>query len=197
MDRRASLLWAVLGATVAPGPAQAGDATTAKLATIEVSLGGGPSLAAAVGVRDRGGTARVAAAGALTVLVRSRYFLSPFLELGTVNLFSGVIRGVEGSPDADSSLSATSLLFGPAIDLGPLRLEAALGTFRLTMRSRIAGDLAVASEGLLGYSLGATAFVLAWPQVRLGVQLKAQAITEASILRAQLGLALSVDAASW
>lgn len=141
----------------------------------------------------------IAAHGGL--VLRSRYFLSPFLDMGYVQLYSSDEEKDVGPPlgtlKSQNSLSAWSLVGGPAVDIGRVRLRAGMGVYRLQVRSTVLGATITPTELDLGYLV--TLGVTLWRSERwkLGLETRAFLISEAETGAVSLGVCGGWDTVRW
>ena len=135
------------------------------------------------------------------ILLRSPYFLSPFLDVGYVQLYSSDEEKDLGAPlgtvKSQNSLSAWSLVGGPAVDIGRVRVRAGIGMYRLQVRSTILGTTITPAELDLGYLV--TLGVMLWRSDRwkVGLESRALLIAEAETAAVSLGFCGAWDTVKW
>jgi hypothetical protein len=140
------------------------------------------------------------------VLLRSPYFLSPFFDVSWAPLRSAVLLadlGAEagGVAASTSSVGTVGVVFGAALDVGPVRALAAVGTYDTVVRSQVRGVRMMTTELDLGYALGLQLFALRVPTGRrtfkVGADVRAGIVSEAGMAYATFGLVLAEDALAW
>lgn len=179
-------------ASAEPPPASA--TTAAAPSAVEASL----RVSASLGLSFRSDptsdeTADLGAAAGVGILLRTRYFLAPELDVSYAMLFRG--QGLAGSGSADGTIDAISLSLGPAIDVAPwLRLHGAVALSWILVSATVAGDRASTASLQMGYVLGVSSFFLAMGRFRAGLDLRVLLVTEASMMSVTLGVAGTFDA---
>lgn len=145
---------------------------------------------------SRSGGAQVSA----MVLYRSPHFLSPYLEVGYAQLYASresVDTPDLGTLESDNSLSALSLVGGPALDLWRFRIRGGVGLYRVHVHSTVLGVTIDPAEYDLGWFASAGGHVYRSPHLRLGFELRSLLISEASTVCVGLGLTGTGDVLSW
>jgi hypothetical protein len=134
-------------------------------------------------------------------LLRTSYFLSPFVDLGYLQLYAADETRDLGAPlgqvESESSLSALSLSLGPAFDLGRFRARAGMGVYRLRVESTVLERTITPAEYDLGYLLTLSGALWRSGRWSVGIELRAYLIAEAETGGAALGVTGSWDAVRW
>lgn len=123
------------------------------------------------------------------VAVRFRHPVMPFLEVGATPIFrsdDAVDLGARGgATTAYNHLSASWVIAGPEVPIGPVRAWAGLGAYRLAVRSTVLGTTATSSDVSLGYGFGARLDLLSRASLRVGVGARLLLLSEAEIVAYQ------------
>lgn len=138
--------------------------------------------------------------GAALILYRSRHILSPFLELGYVNIYASRERTDVpgyGTLESENSLDAWSLIFGPALDVGPVRMRGGIGFYRLQVESTVLGKTINPVEYDLGWFASVQATVFKAGGVSFAPEVRALLISEASTATIAIGLSGRGNLLSW
>lgn len=161
---------------------------------LEVSLRAGASLGLSFRsdpISDE--TADLGAAAGLGVLLRTRYFLAPELDVSYAMLFRG--HGFAASGSADGAIDALSVSFGPAIDVAPwLRIRAGVALSWILVSATVDGSRASTSSLQMGYVFGVSSLFLSAGRFRAGLDLRAMLVTEASMMGITFGVIGTFDA---
>ena len=137
---------------------------------------------------------------ALRTSLRTRYFLSPFLEGAWFSLYSDQqTKSVPGFGPLtfDASMYALALVGGASFSFWRLYARAGVGTYELHVTAHVLGDTLSTSELDLGYSLAFGGWVFQAERVRVGAELRADFIVQASTTFATLGVTVAGDALTW
>jgi len=198
---RARSLWPLAVALAfAPAVARAEGTTAAPRHAIEI---GAAQLFAvtATSPGDASGTVftrRAGSAVGLSVMYRTPYFLSPFIDVTYYPLYERT-RSVDlgdagGRTTADGSLSAVGFIGGIALDLSRLRFRAGVGTYDVLVRSSVLGSASRAAESDMGYLVALDGYVFKAPRFRVGLEVRAAFIVEADVTSVGIGFTFSGDA---
>lgn len=164
---------------------------------LEVSLRAGASLGLSFRsdpISDE--AADLGAAAGLSVLLRTRYFLAPELDVSYAMLFRG--HGFAASGSADGAIDALSVSFGPTIDVAPwLRIRAGVALSWILVSATVDGYRASTSSLQMGYLLGVSSLFLSAGRFRAGLDLRAMLVTEASMMGLTLGVTGTFGAITW
>ena len=138
--------------------------------------------------------------GALSALLRTSYFLSPFLDVSFQPLYASTDRfdlspQLGGPVTVRSSLLALDVVAGAAYDLGRLRLRGGLGWSDVMVHSR-SGSLRT-SEWDLMYFLSAAGAIWASGPLSVGIEGRAGVIGDAGISFVSFGIVGRGDVLSW
>lgn len=138
--------------------------------------------------------------GSATILFRSRHVLSPFLDIGYARIYSSRERvEVPGyAPiESDNQLSTWTLIFGPALDIGPLRLRGGAGYYRLQVHSTVLGTTVRPAEYDFGWFASIQGHVFRAAGLSWAPELRALIISEASTATVAIGLSGHGDVLGW
>ena len=120
-----------------------------------------------------------------TLSLKTNYFLTPVLNVHHAWLASGKGTSDVGPPQGevpvDSSLRALAFLAGPAVDLGPVRLTAAVGLYWLMVQSTVDGITIDPSTIVLGYAITVDGWFARWGWGQVGGFAMANFLAEAQI----------------
>ena len=137
---------------------------------------------------------------AVSVLLRSGYFLSPFLDVSFHPLYASTdqidLGPLGGLTARRSSVLALGLVVGGAFDVRWLRLRAGIGSTDLFLRSR-SDHLLRTSERDMTYFVSASGFLWSSGRFKVGLESRVGIITEASLSFFTLGIVAGADAARW
>ena len=154
---------------------------------------GGLSAPDAISSRNGGG------ALAATVLLRSRYFLAPFLDVAYYPLSAGERAADLGrGPELVTNRAWTfGITAGAALDVWRLRLSAGLGAYDLRVQTWAAGERSTVNEIDFGYVVGVAVYPVVERRIRVGLSARAALMVEAEIPVLSIGLTLGGDALSF
>jgi hypothetical protein len=134
-------------------------------------------------------------------LVRTAYFLSPFLEFHYQPLYRSSAQvdlgRVGGLVGADRSLRTFGVLAGGAFDVWRLRLAAGIGEYRVLVRSTLNGQTTRTSEWDMGYLFSVAGFVWASDRFKLGLESRVGLITDAGTTFFWVGAVAAGDLLRW
>lgn len=188
----AALLLAVTG-VLDPSPPTRG--------AFEVSLLLGPSYVFGTPLPNAISDQRVAMGGAVAVFYRSRYFLTPFVDVGYGLLSQGSARVAEFEPGGpgviSNTLDAWHFSAGVAIDVWRLRLRAGAAVYRFGVASSFAGVDASTSDVSVGSVLGVSANVFRARRFHLGLDFMAHNAPQANVHYLRFGLSIHQDVFSF
>lgn len=200
MSRARALFPLAAALTLAPAVAHAEGATAAPRHAIEIGV---TQLFAvtATSPGDTTGTVftrRAGSAVGLSVVYRTPYFLSPFIDVTYYPLYERTrfvdLGAAGGRATADGSLSAVGFIGGLALDLSRLRLRAGVGTYDVLVRSSVLGATSHAAESDMGYLVALDGYLFKAPRFRVGLEVRAAFIVEADVTSVGIGLTFSGDA---
>lgn len=139
--------------------------------------------------------------GGVRVLLRTTYFLSPFLDVQFQPLYRssaqvdlGALGGLTG---ADRSLRALGVIAGGAFDVWRLRLAAGIGEYRVLVRSTMNGRTMATGEWDMGYLFSATGFVWTSDWFKVGLESRVGIITDAGTSFISVGAVAAGDLLRW
>jgi hypothetical protein len=136
-----------------------------------------------------------------TVLYRSPYFLSPFVDVGYYPLYASRdkvdVASAGGTIRVASALSASGFMVGPAVDLWRFRLKWGVGVFNVNVRSTALGNTSKPDEIDFGYMLALSGFFLRSPRIQVGGEARAGIIVEADKAFVALGFTIAGQAITW
>lgn len=134
---------------------------------------------------------------ALDLTYRTPYFLSPFIDLSYVPLYSGEsnvdLGGGLGVAHAVSSVHAFGVVAGPGFDVWRLRARAGIGAYDVIVHAAARGETAHAAELDLGYAFSIGGFLLKRDRFRIGLEGRLLVIADASMTAGSLGLTIGFD----
>jgi hypothetical protein len=137
----------------------------------------------------------------LGVVLRSRYFLSPFIDVHYHSLLRStdqVDLGALGGPSlANNSLSTLDAVAGAALDLWRIRVRGGVALAFVYVHSTINGDTLRSSERDMGYFLGIGGYLWKSKRFKVGIEARTMLILNANIGFVSLGATASGDAFSW
>jgi hypothetical protein len=135
-------------------------------------------------------------------LLRSKYFLSPFVELAFHRLLRtsdevdlGAALG--GRVVAHNWLSTLGLTAGGALDIWRLRIRAGLGLDFVYVHSTINGSTIRTSERDMGYVFAVGGYLWRNQRFKLGLEARTRLILSANLGFFSLGATASGDVFSW
>jgi hypothetical protein len=135
---------------------------------------------------------------AVSVLYRSRYFLSPFVDVSTTRLYASRERVDIGSAGgivvSDNRLRANGAVVGAALDLARLRLQAGLGVYQLAVTSTVLGRTIRPKELAMGYLFALSGAFLRTERARLALEMRVGVIDEAATHFVTFGVTGAFDA---
>jgi hypothetical protein len=142
---------------------------------------------------------------ALTVLLRSPYFLMPFVDVSYVPLERSQawanLGPYGGAAVVTSSLHAFGVLAGPAIDVWRLRIKTGIGVYDTIVHASVLHQAIAPSELDLGYMFALSGWALRVPTgtrvFKVGLELRLGLITEAAKNFASFGATITEDAIAW
>jgi hypothetical protein len=142
---------------------------------------------------------------ALTVLFRSPYFLSPFLDISYVPMQSSqqwVDLGPYGGPAvATASLRGYGIIVGPAYDFWRMRVRAGIGAYDVIVHASVLHEEIRPSELDLGYMLAVSGWALRLRtgrrEFKVGLEARLGLVTEAALNYVSIGATLTEDAITW
>jgi hypothetical protein len=132
--------------------------------------------------------------------LRTSYFLSPFIEAGWFSAYSSQSRrdvAGFGVTSYSGSMSALALLGGASFSFWRMHVRAGAGTYDLRVTADVLGDHLSTYELDMGYTAAIGGCFWRSERVRLGAELRIDAIVQASVTLATLGITASGDALTW
>lgn len=134
-------------------------------------------------------------------LLRSSYFLSPYVDAGYYPLFASQETREVGPPfgrlTSTNSLSTLAFVGGAAFDVWHLRFRAGLGAYRLRVSSTVLGETISPTELDGGYMFAVSGWFLMRSRVRVGLEARLGLIVEADLPFLAVGATLGGDALTW
>jgi hypothetical protein len=210
-----TLLLATLSLAAAPGTrAQAGEPEPAPPSistedllhryTLEADLYAGYSRLYLPTPSRRGelSASNVGVAVAVGSLLRSSYFLSPFVELA----FHRLLRTTDevdlgpalgGRAVAHNWLSTLGLSAGGALDVWRLRIRAGVALDFVYVHSIVNGSTLSASERDMGYVFAVSGYLWRNRKFKIGLEARTRLILSANLGFVSLGATASGDVFSW
>ncbi len=196
-----------LAAAPAPPPAAPALLVTRKPESksygIELTLFGGYNRQLASGLERSGEISARNGGGAIAggIVLRSPYFVSPFVDIGYYQLYSSrenVDLGAAGGKTvAASALSTFGFMVGPAVDIWRFRVKAAIGVYNVHVTSTVLGKTTSPDEIDLGYMLAVSGYFLKTPLIQVGAEVRGGIITEADTGFMSFGFTVSGKPISW
>ncbi len=136
-----------------------------------------------------------------TILYRSRYFVSPFVDAGYFPLYRSRdavdLGSAGGAAVSVSSLAAWGFAAGVAADVWRLRLRAGLAFYDLFVHSRVLGSDIHPSELDGGYMFAIGGYIVRSERLQVGAEVRAGFIVEADTTFIALGSTVSGKAITW
>ena len=134
---------------------------------------------------------------ALGATYRTRYFLSPFIDVGYYPLYSSEsnvdLGNAGGRAHAVSSVFAWGVVAGPAFDFWRLRARAGIGADDVIVHASVLGQTARAAELDLGYAFSLGGFLLIRDRFRIGIEGRLVMIVDASMTALSIGTTIGWD----
>lgn len=144
---------------------------------------------------------RVGMGGGVALFYRSRYFLTPFVDVGYSILSRGSARVPDFEPGGpgviDDRLDAWHFSAGAALDVWRLRFRAGVALYLLGVSSKLAGVESSTSDLSVGSLLGVTANVLRARRFFLGLDFVAHNAPQANVHYLRAGLSVHGDILSF
>lgn len=137
---------------------------------------------------------------ALAVTLRSPYFLAPFIQGSWLSVYSSDTRrdvpGL-GVTSYSASMTAIGVVGGASFSFWKMRVRAGAGTYDLRVSADVLGDHLSTSELDMGYLFAVGGWVYGTDRLRIGAELRLDAIVQASVTMGTLGVTVSGDAVTW
>ena len=169
--------------------------------TIEVSLFLGPNYVLGDPLPNAIADQRVGLGGSLRVLLRTRYFLDPFIDAGYSFLSKGAARVPAGEPGGpgfvSNRLDAFHVTAGLALDLWRLRFSAGAGVYFFGLATSFAGVDSTTSDIQIGSILGVSAILFRAPRFHLATEFSARNAPCGGLNYFSLGLSVHGDVFRW
>lgn len=172
--------------------------------TLELNLFGGynrmylptPAHRGEVSQRDGG------LAIAVGSLLRTKYFLSPFIDVNYHSLMRSTDQvdlgpSLGGPALANNFLSVVGLLGGAALDVWRLRIRAGLGLDFVLVHSKVNGAALTSSEKDMSYFLALGGYLWRSGRFKLGIEARTSVILNANIGFVTLGVTGNADLLRW
>lgn len=139
---------------------------------------------------------------AMGAIFRSRYFLSPFIDLNYHSLLRSTDQvdlgpSLGGPVLANNFLSVLGLIGGAALDVWRLRLRAGLGLDFVLVHSKVDGVPLNSSERDMSYFFAIGGYVWRARRFKLGIEARTSLILNANIGFVTLGITGSGDVFRW
>jgi hypothetical protein len=133
---------------------------------------------------------------------RSRYFLSPFLDVHYHSLLRSTDQvdlgpALGGAMVANNSLSTLDAVAGAALDVWRIRVRGGVALAFVFVHSTINGVTLRSSERDMGYFLGIGGYLWQSKRFKVGIEARTMLILNANIGFVSLGVTAAGDVFSW
>jgi|GEM_PF-4630645 len=134
--------------------------------------------------------------------VRSKYFLSPFLDLNYHFLLRSTDQvdlgpALGGVTTANNFLSTVGIVGGVALDVWRIRVRGGVALDFVLVHSSMNGAILNSTERDMGYFLGLAGYVWRSKRFKVGIEARTTLILNANIGFVSLGITANGDAFTW